>query len=166
MGLDVQQVGNATPSAFDHVGNDRTVGSKKSDVLIGGEGNDTLKGSRGNDQIDGGVGDDRLEGGAGRDRIRGGLGNDLFLVRLKDGKDTIEDFTTASDQILLDRQFFEDEAELELNTYRLKDYLVERRMIVNRGHGAVIKFNKQDRLTLEGTRVGDLQNHHFGLIDD
>ena len=146
-------------------GNDVISGSRKSDILIGGEGNDILRASRGNDQIDGGLGDDRLEGGAGRDRIRGGLGNDMFLVRLQDGKDIIEDFTTEADQILLDRAFFAGDTNLELNTFRLKDYLVEMQMIANVSNGVLLKFNDQDQVTLEGAQLDRLENHHFDLID-
>ena len=124
-----------------------------------------MRALRGNDQIDGGLGNDRLEGGAGRDRIRGGLGNDLFLIRLEDGQDIIEDFTTDADQILLDRAFFDDDTNLELNHFRLKDYLTERQMISNVANGVILKFNDHDQVTLEDTKLDRLQNHHFALID-
>ena len=67
-------------------------GSTAMDWIAGGEGNDSIYGGDGFDIIFGGAGDDRLEGGAG---------SDAFHFAPDHGNDTIGDFDTSEDFILL-----------------------------------------------------------------
>ncbi len=72
------------------------------DTLIGGAGNDLLIGGDGNDYLVGGDGNDTLVGGAGNDVLTGGRGADQFMFySLKEGVDTITDFTSGTDKIAI-----------------------------------------------------------------
>ncbi len=88
-------------------GNDLMNGGSGNDRLIGGNGNDTLIGGAGKDKLLGQAGDDHLNGGAGADLLTGGIGADSFVFAAPgDGGDTITDFTSGSDTILLDQLGF------------------------------------------------------------
>ena len=96
-------------------GNDSLMGGSGNDYLDGEEGNNTLDGgagddflyvssiSIGNDLLVGGEGNDTLRAGGGDDRYEGGTGNDLltdwsdtsadlYVYRLGDGFDTVDDY--------------------------------------------------------------------------
>lgn len=92
-------------------GNDTLKGLGGHDVLNGGLGNDKLYGDDGNDVLFGDLGSDTLWGGNGKDVLFGGLsddtlwggaGADSFHFGRLEGSDTIADFNTAEDQIILD----------------------------------------------------------------
>lgn len=83
-------------------GHDELWGGIGNDRLFGGESNDRLSGGLGNDLLDGGTGDDRLSGDGGNDTLTGGAGRDSFSFSFLAGNDTIMDFNTAEDSILLD----------------------------------------------------------------
>ncbi|MGR3630935.1 MAG: calcium-binding protein [Limimaricola soesokkakensis] len=101
-------------------GNDRLLGGKGNDVLsgwagrdvlsgqggddliFGGNGRDRIKGQNGNDEIWAEDGNDRLIGGRGDDHLNGGGGSDDFVFGKKHGDDTIFDFDTAEDRLVLD----------------------------------------------------------------
>ena len=106
-----------------------------------------------------------IAGGAGRDKMSGGFGDDTFQYKLGDGRDIIQDFNIGSNQLLLDKDFFEETDHIELQSYRFKDFLVERQLLVNTAEGALLKMSKGDQLRLNGLSVYELQNHHFGVID-
>lgn len=91
-------------------GNDRLTGGSAADQLQGGSGDDQLRGNAGNDWLAGGNGNDTLSGGAGRDvleggsgndRLTGGNGNDAFVFERNGGSDTITDFSSGNDTIVL-----------------------------------------------------------------
>ncbi|WP_157268179.1 VCBS domain-containing protein [Azohydromonas aeria] len=81
------------------------------DILVGGTGNDSLAGGGGGDLLFGGAGNDTLSGGADLDLLTGGLGSDAFVfdsvagLSLSAG-DTITDFATGVDRLLLSRSVF------------------------------------------------------------
>jgi hypothetical protein len=83
-------------------GHDELWGGIGNDRLFGGDGNDLLSGGLGNDTLNGGNGNDRLSGDAGNDTLTGGAGRDSFSFSFFAGNDTITDFNTAEDSILLD----------------------------------------------------------------
>ena len=102
-----------TPEA-DHMtglaGHDELLGFGGDDLIEGQEGSDELFGGAGNDTLDGNVGDDYLDGRSGDDTLTGGPGKDVFAFyaqetgkALDSGSDTITDFNSAEDVILLDR---------------------------------------------------------------
>jgi Ca2+-binding RTX toxin-like protein len=88
-------------------GNDSLTGSSGTDSLAGGEGDDALAGGAGRDTLDGGQGNDRLNGGTAFDLLIGGQGSDTFLFNWSgfEGGDTISDFTSGQDRIVIDLNF-------------------------------------------------------------
>ncbi|MBS1198750.1 MAG: putative calcium binding hemolysin protein, partial [Proteobacteria bacterium] len=71
--------------------------------------NDTLDGSAGNDALYGLAGDDSLLGGVGNDTLGGGAGADFFVFNSADAltnADTITDFVSSTDKIVLDNDIF------------------------------------------------------------
>jgi Ca2+-binding RTX toxin-like protein len=82
-------------------GDDILFGGRGADSLEGGAGNDSLYGGKGNDTLLGGAGDDFLSGENGDDFLIGGEGSDRFLLNLDSGIDTIANFDTDSDKIIL-----------------------------------------------------------------
>ncbi len=94
-------------------GNNILNGSAHDDLLNGLGGNDVISGLAGNDTLIGGTGNDRLNGGSGSDMLIGGAGSDRFVYDTNAvftsaavGKDTIVDFSTIDDKILLDKTTF------------------------------------------------------------
>lgn len=92
------------------IGDDNLLGQADQDLILGGVGNDSLQGGTGNDRLFGEAGQDTLSGGAGIDFLSGGFGDDLlngggncdlFSLRLRGGVDTIQDFDTTSDILVL-----------------------------------------------------------------
>ena len=79
--------------------------------IDGGDGNDYLIGSGGDDTLTGGIGDDVIFGEYGRDTMTGGSGSDVFVfhgswaytVGANGDDDTITDFVSGEDQLLLSR---------------------------------------------------------------
>jgi Ca2+-binding RTX toxin-like protein len=75
-------------SLYGEGGNDTLNGGSLNDYLSGGDGNDTLKGNAGQDVLDGGAGNDTLNGGAG---------DDIYLFRLGDGQDSVNNSGGGND---------------------------------------------------------------------
>ncbi len=76
----------------------------------GGGGNDTVTGNSAVNALSGGRGNDRLDGGGGNDVLTGGIGRDAFKFSAAPGAgnlDTITDFVTADDQIVLSLSAFD-----------------------------------------------------------
>ncbi|MFN3926512.1 MAG: choice-of-anchor J domain-containing protein [Pseudanabaenaceae cyanobacterium] len=95
-------------------GNDILNGGIGNDNLNGGSGDDLLEGEAGDDTLDGGSGNDVLIGGLGNDKLRGGSGSDRFVFATQSafnlsgiGKDTVLDFETNEDVLVLSRTTFE-----------------------------------------------------------
>ena len=80
---------------------DTIKGGNGKDTIKGGDGNDKLYGEKGNDSLIGGAGDDSLWGGAGSDILTGGGGADVFIYNNGDGNDTITDFDSSVDKIIV-----------------------------------------------------------------
>jgi len=83
-------------------GHDLLLGGEGTDWLYGDAGNDTIRGGIGNDRIYGGDGNDVLYGEAGNDGIWTGAGRDEVHVGRGTGLDSVYDFDTAFDRIVLD----------------------------------------------------------------
>jgi Ca2+-binding RTX toxin-like protein len=82
-------------------GDDRIYASAGNDVVYGNADNDELYGGSGNDTVGGGGGHDTIYGGTGNDLITGGTGDDMFRFAQGSGADTITDFRTADDTLVL-----------------------------------------------------------------
>jgi VCBS repeat-containing protein len=109
-GADTKTGTGADDRLYGNAGNDSLAGGDGADFVSGGAGNDTmtgdggndyLLGGAGNDNITGGTGNDYLSGDAGNDFLTGGTGADTFAFGQAGGKDTVSDFDTALDRILL-----------------------------------------------------------------
>lgn len=88
-------------------------GSTADDLINGLGGNDLIFGLAGNDTLIGGNGNDTLNGGSGSDLLIGGAGRDRFVYDTNTaftssavGVDTIVDFSTQADKIVLDKTTF------------------------------------------------------------
>jgi len=83
-------------------------GSNFNDGLTGNGATNQVYGFAGRDTLDGGGGDDLLYGGEGADILTGGAGADefFFLQWQSDGGDTLTDFASGIDRILLARFWF------------------------------------------------------------
>lgn len=95
--------GNDTIAGDD--GADWLDGGAGDDLLDGGAGADTVLGGAGDDVVQGGAGNDWLNGGPGEDTLTGGDGRDTFVFLAGDDTDHYTHFDTATDRILIDRQW-------------------------------------------------------------
>jgi len=104
------------------VGMDVLMGNKGDDTLTGRAGDDMLHGGDGEDTIVGGDGDDEIRGGAGEDKLTGGGGADEFeflvasdsrlsgynaKTNAAEGMDTITDFVSGTDMIVLSEDLYD-----------------------------------------------------------
>jgi Ca2+-binding RTX toxin-like protein len=84
-------------------------GSIRDDNIVAGAGADSMSGGNGNDTLSGGADNDTLVGGAGKDVLMGGGGADWFVFDTSLGTsnvDTIKDFVTGIDKIVLSAKIF------------------------------------------------------------
>jgi Ca2+-binding RTX toxin-like protein len=122
--------------------NNRLDGGIGDDTLGGGGGNDLLLGGEGADAIAGDIGNDEIHGGRGRDFVTGGAGSDSFVFDTALGKrsgkanaDTIRDFASGFDNVVLDDGIFRKLEDGQLNAKHFaegrpddwNDYLVFRK---------------------------------------
>ncbi|KYC36852.1 hypothetical protein WA1_45155 [Scytonema hofmannii PCC 7110] len=96
--------GSGAINATGNEGNNSIRGNAAANILSGGAGNDIITGGAGDDTLDGGVGNDTLNGGAEGDRFLFGT-NTAFATSVV-GIDTMIDFTSGTDKIVLDKITF------------------------------------------------------------
>lgn len=101
-GADLLDGGDGRDTLKGGSGADVLSGGNGSDKLLGGGGGDWLYGDAGSDRLNGGGGADWLDGGAGNDVLTGGRGMDVFVFNTSAGNDTITDFDTAQDFIMIE----------------------------------------------------------------
>lgn len=91
-----------------YVGIENLWGSDFGDTLTGDASANQVYGFAGVDVIDGAGGDDTVYGGAGADALTGGGGDDTFyyLQWQTDGGDTLTDFTSGADRVMVSRFWF------------------------------------------------------------
>ncbi|MBC6438469.1 MAG: calcium-binding protein [Rhodobacteraceae bacterium] len=128
-GNDVLSGGAGDDTLLGGIGDDRLNGGDGNDSLEGGDGYNFLRGGAGNDWLYGGpVGDHTLEGGSGDDTLQCGSlsSNELRFLESASGNDTIRNFATDEDRIVLDQGAFADVAAViaavtvvDANTLRL-----------------------------------------------
>lgn len=110
---------NAGDAAGDTLINIENIwGSNFADTIRGSDAGGQVYGFNGNDILDGRGGDDNLYGGQGADTMTGGTGADQFFylsfrngvfngqTSVAEGGDTITDFTSGTDIIVLSRYWF------------------------------------------------------------
>ncbi len=95
----VSLAGNDT--LYGNRGNDTILGGEGEDVINGNQGNDVLHGGQGNDQVSGNLANDTLWGDLGNDTLAGGKGSDFFMLMPNTGTDTILDFQSGQDLLVL-----------------------------------------------------------------
>jgi Ca2+-binding RTX toxin-like protein len=77
------------------------------DGILGDSRGNTLRGFGGDDVLSGRAGNDVLEGGLGADTLTGGTGSDSFrYLSAAQGRDTIRDFRSLNDDILISAEGF------------------------------------------------------------
>lgn len=100
-GTDHITTGNGSDKVYGGSGNDTLITNDGADLLYGGSGNDTLSAGAHSDTLYGGSGNDFLDGGAGADILYGGTGADRFAIFPTNGVDTILDFVTGEDRLMI-----------------------------------------------------------------
>lgn len=125
---------------------------------VSGTGNredNSIDGSKGDNVLSGGRGADTLDGHAGHDIMTGGMGSDTFLFKTGSGHDTITDFETVSD-----KPIGSDQIDLSAQTV-ITDFNDMVTNHVTNHHGNLIIHCGGDTLTLEHTKMGELDAQNF-----
>lgn len=126
-------------------------GPDGNDKLYGGNGDDYIQGGQGNDIIYGGAGDDYIDSYYldGDDKITGGEGNDTFKFSAGlSGNDTITDFTSGEDQIIISGTDWDDPTQLEENLSQTED-------------GVLLTLDDNTSVLLEGLTLEDISVDDF-----
>jgi Ca2+-binding RTX toxin-like protein len=139
--------------------------------LRGGTGNDLLTGSHRCDTLIGGNGHDFLVGYGGKDTLKGGYGKDAFVFSTpQDGVDTIQDFVSGADQLVISAQGFG--ADLALGLLNASQFSLGAsassqadRFIYHQATGALF-FDPDGTGRLKPTQLAELSgNPHLGYQD-
>jgi Ca2+-binding RTX toxin-like protein len=156
-------VGNDRNNNLRGTGEDDTIeGRGGSDTLHGRGDDDRLVGGKGADRLDGGDDDDVLEGGAGNDRLTGGDDDDRFVFGK--GRDRITDFRPGDDDDDDDDDGGDDRDGdvIDLRDVRgINSFADIRDAAKNKNGDVVLSFSRDDKLTIDDFRVGELERDDF-----
>ena len=103
--IDASSLGDTSPGEVENI----LWGFDGNDQIYGSDGIDLIFGQNGNDKIYGNGGDDFIAGGLGKDTLTGGDGNNTFYFDTKlssSNVDTITDFVSGYDELVLDKNIF------------------------------------------------------------
>jgi Ca2+-binding RTX toxin-like protein len=115
-------------------------------------------GSTGADNLTGGTGADVLLGGAGDDTLTGGAGADVFVFGPGFGKDTVTDFTPATDVLQLSRSLF---------ASGMSDTAIFNSIIGNAtssGGDTLLNIDSQDTIALRSVTLSSLHQTDFVFV--
>ncbi|QID18144.1 hypothetical protein G3580_11150 [Nitrogeniibacter mangrovi] len=114
---------------------DIVFGGAVNNSLYGGAGNDLVVGRGGDDTLNGGDGDDVLDGGTGDDSLYGGNGNDVYVLRIGNGHDIINNYDASAGRI--DTIRFADVASTDIVALR------------GSGYNLMIDYGSGDSITVQ-----------------
>ena len=103
--VDLRLIGKGNINGTGNELDNNITGNTKRNWLKGLDGNDTLTGGKGNDMLMGGNDDDTLTGGQGKDRFK--FSSNSSFKPEDFGLDTITDFKSGQDAILLSQKTFD-----------------------------------------------------------
>ncbi len=129
-------------------GSDTLIAGTGDDSADGGAGNDSLRGDAGADLPLGGDGNDTIDGGAGDDILFGQAGADIFLYRVTDGADRINDFEIGVDKVRV------------LNS-GINSFSQLQALFVQNGADSAIEFSATAKITLQGVDFRLLSANDF-----
>ncbi|MEJ2459800.1 MAG: Ig-like domain-containing protein [Novosphingobium sp.] len=142
-------------------GEDKLFGGFGKDKLYGLDGHDELHGGFGSDLLDGGTGNDALYGGTGNDTMIGGEGHDTFHFGWLGGHDTVTDFNTSEDTIVLeDGEWIAHSRVRDVNHDGVKD------LVLTLGLGTSVTLlgvSDIDQVSIEGDNGHHGHNGHHGF---
>ncbi|WP_335727718.1 M10 family metallopeptidase [Rhizobium etli] len=119
------------------------------ETLAGSLFNDFLHGDALANRINGSSGDDQINGGGGNDMLRGGTGDDVFVFLANFGKDVVEDFVAASDDLIsFAADIFDDFASMLSSASQV-------------GDDTIITYDINNIVTLKDVTLSGLTSEHF-----
>ena len=128
---------------------DSLTGGNGADSINGGAGADSLLGGIGADTIVGDIGDDTITGGTGNDSLTGGAGADDFVFEASNGVDTITDFVSTSDDLIVTAFITAPAAnEVVITTAGAQQALVDDRAYIISMNGAAANLTTGQAATL------------------
>ncbi|TDW16557.1 serralysin [Rhizobium azibense] len=120
--------------------------------LMGSSRADTLYGNVGANRINGGTGNDRINGGGGNDTFLGGAGDDTFIFFANFGKDIVEDFVAASDDLIcFATSIFDDFTSVVSSASQV-------------GADTIITYDINNIVTLKGMTLNGLSSDDFFFV--
>ncbi|MHC2296375.1 M10 family metallopeptidase [Rhizobium mongolense] len=113
---------------------------------------DALYGNAGVNRLNGGAGNDQISGGGGNDTLLGGTGDDTFVFAADFGKDLVEDFVAASDDLIcFATDIFNDFSSMLSSANQI-------------GSDTVISYDINNIVTLKGITLSGLTSDDFYFV--
>nr|WP_281408644.1 calcium-binding protein [Rhizobium sp. SEMIA 4085] len=113
---------------------------------------DYLYGNALSNRINGSSGDDQINGGSGNDTLLGGAGDDTFVFLANFGKDILEDFVAASDDLIsFATDIFDDFSSMFSSASQV-------------GTDTVIAYNIDNIVTLKDVSLSSLTSDDFYFV--
>ena len=165
-----EMVGNTDDLVYAGSGQDTVYGYRGADTIYGGSGHDEIDGLKGQNELYGETGDDTISSGKHTSLLDGGHGDDMLLADLGSGGDH-----TLTGGTGYDRLYLGDASDKKLSAVTVSDFDPEQDTLViedsivefgnlmsgwslseNEDGHAVLSFNDDDTVTLQGVGLSDL----------